>query len=136
MHAAEMSFGISGNHLLQRAAADQLKTAAGINSRDKIAFLLTLRFGAKGSDIGQGSLLYALAALDTALRNEIPIDRLERVQRPGKVLTEPQQPLPLLRFEADIGIDEQQMGDGIELAGHGAPARSRQTSGLGRMVEH
>src|SRR5208282_2006970 len=112
MHAAEMSFGISGNHSLQSTASEKLKTATGINSRDKIPFLLALRFGAESPDIGQGSLLYALAALDTTLRDEIPIDRFERVERPGKVLIEPQQPLDLLRLEADIGIDEQQMGGG------------------------
>src|SRR5208282_2540389 len=109
MHAAKVSFGISGNHALQCAAADHLKTAAGINSRDKIPLLLTLRFGAEGSDVGEGSLLHAFAALDTALRDEIPIDRLERIQRSGEVLIKPQQPLGLLRLETDIGIDEQQM---------------------------
>src|SRR5208282_1528677 len=74
MHATEMSFGISGNHFLQRAAADQLKAPTSISCRDKIALLLTLRLRAEGSDIREGGLLYAFAALHTALRDEIPID--------------------------------------------------------------
>jgi hypothetical protein len=59
MHAAEMSFGISGNHPLQCAAADHLKTAARINSGDKIALLLTFRLRAESPNIGQGSLISA-----------------------------------------------------------------------------
>src|SRR5208282_5232607 len=109
MHAVEMSFRISGNHFLQRTAANHLKTSAGINSRDKISLLLALLLGAESPHIGQGSLLDAFATLDTALRDEIPIDRLEWIQRSCKVLVKPQQPLDLLRLEADIGIDEEQM---------------------------
>src|SRR5271154_1042711 len=112
MYVCEMRSRISPDHLLERTAADQLKTTAGISSRDKIAFLSAFRRGTESSDIGQRSLLHTFPTLDATLRNEIPIDRLEWVKRPGKVFVEPQQAFDLLRFEADIGIDKQQMGSG------------------------
>src|ERR1700722_1714343 len=109
MHAPEMSFRISRNHSLQRIAADQLKAAAGISCRDEISFLPALRLRTELSDIRQGSLPYTFAAFDATLRNKTPVHRLERVQRAGKVLIKPQQPLDLLRLKADISVNEQQV---------------------------
>ena len=48
VHALEMGLRISGHHSLQCPAANQVKSAAPINSRGKISFLLPLGFGTKG----------------------------------------------------------------------------------------
>ena len=56
LHVGEVSFGISDDHVLNRAAADELKTAAGVDCRGEIAFVFTLRLRAEGSDIGQSGL--------------------------------------------------------------------------------
>ena len=43
------------------------------------------------------------------MRDELPIDRLQRVERSREILIYIEQPFDLLRFEADVGIDEKQM---------------------------
>ena len=40
MYAPEVSLRVRRNHLLQRVAAEELKAAASVDSRDKIAVLL------------------------------------------------------------------------------------------------
>src|SRR5271154_5981961 len=109
MHTAEMSFRISRNHALECAAADQLKPSTHINPRGKISLLLPLRLRRERSHRRECSLPYAFPALHTALRDQVPVDRLQRIQCPGKLLINTEQPLHLLRLEADIGIHEQQV---------------------------
>lgn len=88
MHTAETGFGVCGNHLLQSAAADELKTAAYLNSSGKITVLPSLRLGTECSNLRHGSLADAFAALDTTPRDEIPIHRFEWIQGSCKVLIE------------------------------------------------
>jgi hypothetical protein len=46
------------------------------------------------------------------LGDEIPVDGLERVQSAGEVFVELQRAFDLLGFEADVGVDEEEMSGG------------------------
>jgi hypothetical protein len=83
-----------------------MKTAAGINCRGEILFLLTLRGVTESSHIRQRSLANTFAALHAAPGNQIPVDRLERMERSSKILITSKQSLDLLRLEANVGVDE------------------------------
>jgi len=59
-------------------------------------------------DIGGSSRAEPFAA-DHAVRNCLPIDRLQRVEARDEILVETQHAQELLGLEGDVGIDEQEM---------------------------
>ena len=60
------------------------------------------------SDIGESSRAEPFAA-DHAVRNCLPIDRLQRVEARDEILVETQHAQELLGLEGDVGIDEEEM---------------------------
>src|SRR6202007_502353 len=111
MGAHVAGFGISRDHTLDDRPFQKHKSSAAIDGGGKAALGLTIFSGAKRANVkerraGKG-LLRSSRPFD---RRAAPVDHFEWIAPADEFVVEAQHVKNLLGLEANVGVDEQEMG--------------------------